>query len=164
VGGGGRAPGAATPVGGAAPEGTEANQEMERLLREIARCVRRQGRRALGAMGITGPQFDALNQLRCSAMTMGELCERLEVASSTLTDLVDRMERAGLVRRCRVETDKRVVRLHISDRGRAVIENVLEVRAAYVGTVLERLPADRRAGVEEAVRLLHVEVTRPEGT
>ena len=162
MGGGGRAPGGVPPAG-AAPEGAEANQEMERLLREIAATVRRQGRRALGAMGITGPQFDALNQLRRAAMTMGELCERLEVASSTLTDLIDRMERAGLVKRCRVETDKRVVRLQISDRGRAVIEGVLQARAAYVGAVLDRLPGDRRAGVEEAVRLLHAEVTRREG-
>ena len=162
MGGGGRAPGGVPPAG-AAPEGSEANQEMERLLREIAATVRRQGRRALGAMGITGPQFDALNQLRRAAMTMGELCERLEVASSTLTDLIDRMERAGLVKRCRVETDKRVVRLQISDRGRAVIEGVLQARAAYVGAVLDRLPADRRGGVEEAVRLLHAEVTRREG-
>jgi DNA-binding MarR family transcriptional regulator len=75
---------------------------------------------------------------------------------------VDRMERAGLVRRCRVESDKRVVRLQISDRGREVIEGVLRARAAYVGSVLERLPAEARAGVLEAVRLLHAEVTRPE--
>jgi 5'-methylthioadenosine phosphorylase len=148
---------------GGPPSETDANAELERLLREISSTIRHRGRRVLAEMGITLPQFDALNQLlRHGEMTMGELCERLQVASSTVTDLTDRMERAELVRRCKDGSDRRVVRLHVTERGRAVIDAVLRARAAYVGAVIESLPARRRAGVLGAIRLLHAHVTRPE--
>ena len=136
-------------------------EELERLLREIAATVRQRGRRALAGLGITPPQFDALVQLkRCGELTMGDLCARLHLASSTVTDLIDRMERGGLAQRFRDEADRRVIRLRPTPRGLAVIEEVLRTRAAYLGEILGRLPEEGRGQIVGALRLLHHEVTR----
>jgi len=159
VGGAGPASGPPEAVG-ADEAGTA---ELERLLREVAATIRHRGRRALAGLGITLPQFDALNQLkRGGEMTMGELCDRLQLASSTVTDLIDRMERAELVRRCRCDADRRVVRLQISGRGMAVIDEVLRTRAEYLATVLGRLSRREHKQVAAAIRLLHAHVTAPE--
>ncbi|MCU1281198.1 MAG: hypothetical protein JWM53_4744, partial [bacterium] len=45
------------------------------------------------------------------SMTVGELQARLMLGSSTVTGAVDRMERAGLLKRHPVEGDRRVYRL-----------------------------------------------------
>jgi DNA-binding MarR family transcriptional regulator len=160
---GGRAEAAARGAGRtAAAAPSPALEELERLLREVAATIRQRGRHALAGFCITPPQFDALWQLkRHGEMTMGELCDRLHLASSTVTDLVDRMERGGLVRRCRDEADRRVVRLQVTEHGQHIINEVLHTRAAYLGSALGRLSPEQQALVAEAVRLLHAQVTAP---
>ena len=49
-------------------------------------------------------------------MTIGELSKSMALACSTITDLIDRMEKAGLVVRKKDEKDKRVVRIEVMSR------------------------------------------------
>ena len=49
--------------------------------------------------------------------TVSELCERLQLAQSTVTELVQRAEGAGLIRREQSGADGRVVNLHLTDEG-----------------------------------------------
>jgi DNA-binding MarR family transcriptional regulator len=50
-------------------------------------------------------------------VTLSELAERLALAQSTVTELVDRAEDAGLVARVGSETDGRVVYVELTDEG-----------------------------------------------
>jgi DNA-binding MarR family transcriptional regulator len=49
--------------------------------------------------------------------TVSELCERLQLAQSTVTELVQRAEEAGLVRRDPSEADGRVAHLYLTREG-----------------------------------------------
>jgi len=136
--------------------------EVERLVREVALIMRQRGRQHLSSFDLTPPQFDALVELvRGGEMTMGELCNQLSLASSTVTDLIDRMERSGFVQRVRDTTDRRVVRLQVQQRGSDIIEGVLRTRASYLESVLRQMSAEAQGRVAEAVRLLHDHMTRP---
>jgi DNA-binding MarR family transcriptional regulator len=53
---------------------------------------------------------------------MTELAERILYSKSGFTRVVDRMEAAGLVRRVRPETDRRSVRVVLTDAGRKTLE------------------------------------------
>jgi DNA-binding MarR family transcriptional regulator len=151
---------AAGPPVPAAPEPRVDVAEVERLLREVAAALRHRGRRALGGLGITPPQYDALIQIaRGGELAMGELCGRLHLASSTVTDVIARMERGGLVQRFRDPEDRRVVRLRLTPRGRQVIEEVTRTRVAYLRTILLRLPEEEQLRLWAAIRLLHREMT-----
>lgn len=135
---------------------------VERLLREVSIIMRQRGRRHLSAFDITPAQFDALVELvRGGEMTMGDLCDRLSLASSTMTDLIDRMERVGFVQRTRDASDRRVVRVHAEEKGQAIIDGVLRTRAAYLASVLAQMPEETRSAVAEAIRALHDHMTRP---
>jgi DNA-binding MarR family transcriptional regulator len=62
------------------------------------------------AMGLSGPQFFILRELFLQQpKTIGELSKALELSNSTVTGIIDRMERRGLVQRKRDEKDRRVV-------------------------------------------------------
>ncbi|SCL15656.1 DNA-binding transcriptional regulator, MarR family [Micromonospora nigra] len=53
-------------------------------------------------------------------MTPGRLGRQLNLSSGSVTALVDRLERAGHIRRDRDATDRRKVLLHYADRGAAL--------------------------------------------
>jgi MarR family transcriptional regulator, organic hydroperoxide resistance regulator len=53
-------------------------------------------------------------------LTPGELAQRLQVTTPTIVKMASRMEATGLLRRTRDDKDARLVRLYLTDRGRAV--------------------------------------------
>ncbi|MCL6442959.1 MAG: MarR family transcriptional regulator [Alicyclobacillus sp.] len=114
--------------------------EIEQRLRQIAGVVRRRGRLLLETYGITPPQFDALVILnRDGDLTIGDLSNKLFLAYSTTTDLVDRLERAGFVARKRDPVDRRVVRVQLLPSGAELYERVLDARRAYLQSILESI-------------------------
>ncbi len=58
------------------------------------------------------------------------------LACSTVTDLLDRMERNNLVVRVKDEKDRRIVRIKVLDKGHQLIEQVLHTRQKYLSEVL----------------------------
>ncbi|MGE5580593.1 MAG: MarR family winged helix-turn-helix transcriptional regulator [Bacillota bacterium] len=130
--------------------------KIERLLRHVAFIIKKRGRDILVDFGITSPQFNALLALREQPnMTMGELCEKLFLACSTATDLIDRMEKNGFLERNRDAQDRRVIRLAISDKGQEVIKEVLEARRRYVASMLEKLTPEETEQLGASLDKLH---------
>jgi DNA-binding MarR family transcriptional regulator len=60
-------------------------------------------------------------------LTQSELTERLNRSPSTITKTVQRMEKAGFVKRCPDDSDERVSRVHLTDAGRDIRPAVEEV-------------------------------------
>lgn len=135
----------------------------------MARAVRRHGREILSSFEITSPQFDALVVLaNHQGITMGELCQRMGLACSTTTDLIDRMERAGLLERVRDPHDRRVIRLRIKPRGQEILDAVIEARRRYLAGILSRLDGQELEELTRRLRQLHDlmsgEASRGQGT
>lgn len=144
------------------PTFSEPVLEIEQKLREIAGVVRRKGRGLLERYGITPPQFDALLILdRYGSLTIGELGNRLYLAYSTTTDLVDRLERAKYVARERDQSDRRVVRVNLQPSGAHIIEDVLDARRAYLGEALSSLDSAATRELLDALNLLHSQMVEP---
>ena len=77
---------------------------------------------------------------------MREVAGCLGVAMSTATQLADRLEGLGLVERRADPTDRRVVRLALTERGEAALSELHRQRDERITTAMERLsPEDRRA-------------------
>ena len=129
-------------------------EEIENYLRQIAGVVRRKGRVMLEDYKITPPQFDALLILNYQGvLTIGDLSNKLYLAYSTTTDLVDRLERAEFVVRERDTVDRRVVRVKMQTKGTKLIEEVLDARRAYLAGILESMDRDN---IDEILRVLHL--------
>src|SRR5690554_4735370 len=107
--------------------------EIEKKLRHLCTTIKQKGREILTDFSITPPQFEALQYLiNDRDMTIGELSNKMFLACSTITDLVDRMEKNQLVERVRDENDRRVVRIKVLEKGHKLIEEVLHVRRNYL--------------------------------
>jgi MarR family transcriptional regulator, organic hydroperoxide resistance regulator len=77
------------------------------------------------------------------------------IACSTMTDLVDRMEKNELVSRIRDERDRRVVRIQMLEYGKSVIQEVLSARRAYLNRILEKFTQEQALQAEEVLQLIY---------
>jgi DNA-binding MarR family transcriptional regulator len=76
----------------------------------------------LRPLGLTFPRYEALMLLsftRAGALPLGKIGERLQVHRTSVTNIVDKLEADGLVRRVPHENDRRATLAEITDAGRA---------------------------------------------
>jgi DNA-binding MarR family transcriptional regulator len=79
-------------------------------------------------------------------LSMGAVAEALGVNASNASRTCDRLVDAGLLDRSPAEDDRRRVALTLTDRGAALVEQVMERRRADLARVVARMaPADQRA-------------------
>ncbi|MFQ5409541.1 MAG: MarR family winged helix-turn-helix transcriptional regulator [Methyloligellaceae bacterium] len=99
------------------------------LLRRTADAVSRYVEQNLTQHGITTAQYGVLLHLmRGQALSLTDLSGLVFRSNSTLTSLIDRMERDGLVTRMPHENDRRVTTVKITASGE---ELLLGIRAAH---------------------------------
>jgi len=130
--------------------------QIEKSLRMIDYIIRKKGREILNDFNITGPQFTALQWLISDEqMTIGELSQKMSLACSTITDLIDRMEKSKLVLRTRDEQDKRVVRLQVQPVGHDLVKKVLEKRQMYLSEKLSAFNEKDKRFLSDSLKALH---------
>ncbi|MCA1056360.1 MarR family transcriptional regulator [Rossellomorea aquimaris] len=136
--------------------------DIEKDLRYISSIIKQKGREILSQYTLTPPQFIALQWLfEYGDMTIGDLSNKMYLACSTTTDLVDRMEKNELVERVKDENDRRVVRIHMLKEGERIIEEVIEKRQNYLQSVLEDFSEDEVLVLKKNLAKLHQEM-KPE--
>jgi DNA-binding MarR family transcriptional regulator len=78
---------------------------------------------ALRPFGLTFPRYEALMLLlfaRAGGLPLGKVGERLQVHRTSVTNIVDKLEADGLVRRVPHAADRRTTLAEITDEGRRV--------------------------------------------
>lgn len=130
-------------------------EELEELVRHVSNIIRKRGRDILADFDLTPPQLNALQYLQSFGnLTIGELGEKMYLACSTATDLIDRMERNDLVERERDPHDRRVVRLRIKEKGYRMLDEVMTSRKRYLSTVLDQVTDDDKRQIVYSLKQL----------
>jgi DNA-binding MarR family transcriptional regulator len=104
------------------------------------------------------PRYEALMLLfysRTGSLPLGKMGVRLQVHPTSVTSLIDRLERTGYVTRSPHPTDRRTTLATITDQGRAVAEQATrELNAIGFGTApLQRPELETLAETLRIVRL-----------
>ncbi|MEO8453514.1 MAG: MarR family transcriptional regulator [Gemmatimonadota bacterium] len=128
-------------------------------LRRVMRAIELYSQEVYKAYGLTGPQLWALKTLsQRGPLSTGELAAALACESSTLSVLVARLERRGLVRRLRPRADKRFVEVETTANGAALAAATPDAAQGRLLHGLQALaPARLRAlrrGVDEIVSMM----------
>ncbi|MFC0270218.1 MarR family winged helix-turn-helix transcriptional regulator [Metabacillus herbersteinensis] len=133
--------------------------DLEKSLRHISGIIKQKGREILSQYTITPPQFVALQWLlEHGDLTIGELSNKMYLAFSTTTDLVDRMEKNELVLRVKDPKDRRVVRIHLLSEGERIIAEVIEKRQNYLRDTLINFEEDELLSLEKSLKKLQREM------
>lgn len=122
------------------------------ILTVVSRGMKTYMQSRLNAHGVhAGQQFMLQALWRQDGLTPGELAERIGVETSTVTRAAQRMEGTGLVRRIPDAEDARLVRVYLTERGRALERIIPEViRDAAAATLRGLSPHEH----SELLRLL----------
>jgi len=102
------------------------------------------------------PATRLLGVLRDREPTMQELARLLDLDKSSVTGLVDRAERRGLVARAPSPADGRATLVRLTDAGRALVSGAAELFAADVAALLGQLAPQDRATLSQLVSRLLV--------
>jgi DNA-binding MarR family transcriptional regulator len=98
--------------------------EILSALRRIMRAHDMRSRMLLQGYGLTAPQLTTLLAIaRLEPVTAGVVAREVHLGHSTITGILDRLERRGWIGRRRGELDRRSVNLCLTEAGRRVLES-----------------------------------------
>lgn len=138
--------------------------EILRSIRRIIRSVSLQSKRLSKETGLTLPQIAVLRAIQTSPeseLSVAAISRKVQLSSPTVSGILDRLERAALVRRERGSSDRRKVWLRLTDAGRAKLdETPAPLQDRFVRRI-QRLPADEQqsllASLERLVAFMEAE-------
>nr|WP_321506742.1 MarR family transcriptional regulator [uncultured Celeribacter sp.] len=108
--------------------------------------------------GTTLPRFDVLAALHAEpeGMKMSELSQHLVVSNGNVTGVVDRLVSEGLAERQTVESDRRAFRVRITDKGRALMDEMTAEHLGWIDEMFEQVSeADAARGISIMLDIRH---------
>jgi len=127
-------------------------EDIVQALRRIMRSMDIASRQLISKHGITTPQLICLqHMLEQGPMTTGMLAQAVSLSPATVTGILDRMERHGLVTRERRPEDKRRVLVAVTDAGRTAAEAAPSYLAERLTHALGDLPEDDRRDIQRVI-------------
>lgn len=130
-------------VSPAEPSQTPAQGDVDAILKTLI-FLYTENRRVIKALAarnsLTGPQLTVVKMLeQMGDLSLSELSDAIRAQNSTVTGIVDRMEREGLVERVRSVDDRRVVRIHLTEKGRKLAREIPVEPVSIFRSALEGL-------------------------
>jgi DNA-binding MarR family transcriptional regulator len=135
------------------------------LLSRLTRRLRRAQAERLAPLGLTPAQERALRMITRSSEPprMTELADHLGIVPRSVTTVIDALEGAGLVRREIDPRNRRAIRLHLTERGGAVRDDMREARRRAAEDLFAPLTADDRKALAELLSLIDTDAGNVNG-
>lgn len=129
--------------------------QVEQAIIEISWLGQRQFMQLLAdeRFDLTIPQFYTLMYLayRAASCKMSDLARETHQSAASLTGVVDRLLDKQLVERTRSDADRRQVVVVLADRGRQLLEEILQARHDQINAALSHIPPSE---LDNLLRLL----------
>ncbi|MBL8471816.1 MAG: MarR family transcriptional regulator [Rhodocyclaceae bacterium] len=112
--------------------------------RVLIRAAQRHSQWVEKRTGLSGAQLWVLQELaEVPGLRVGELADCMALHQSTASNLVDKLETGGLLRRERTAADQRVVKLYLTEKGQAMIAKAPAPARGILPEALRKLEAER---------------------
>src|SRR5215467_1289976 len=127
----------------------------------ICRAQRTQMSNALAEIGLYAGQEMFLWQLwRQDGLTQSQMVERMCVQPPTVSKMLDRLEKAGLVERRPDSEDIRISRVYLTEQGHRNQRAVRDIWTSIEQRLIEGLTLEERIVLRRLLLQVHENVTR----
>ncbi len=93
-------------------------------IRKIIQAIDLNSKRLVKQVGLTGPQLVILQEIsRLGTVSVGKVAKNVSLSQGTVTGILERMEKQGVVTRQRSSQDKRRVMVRITESGNKILSN-----------------------------------------
>ncbi len=121
-------------------------------LGKAARAMTRTYRSRLASHGLTHIQFFLLIALyEKEGMSVSELAAKVALDKSTMTGLIDRMEREGFVERHQNPNDRRAYCIYLTEKARDMRKDLISIYREVNSMYLHTLSEEEKRILEEIV-------------
>ena len=124
-------------------------------LMRASRAVQARTERLLTEAGLTPTQLGVLEAiLHKGPMTQRVLGRKVLTSPGNMTDVIDKLERRGLVCRGAMPSDRRQVMVTLTEAGQALVQDVFPRHAASIASAMAGLPPAELAILDGLLRRL----------
>ena len=120
----------------------------------LARFINQLMREHLGCGPVTVQQCYTLEALMDGPRSMKSLAAEVALHQSTLTRIVEKLEKQDLVRRRRPADNQRCVEVKITDAGKQLYLFLDDASSQMISDLLDHIPKNRQVSVVEAMEEL----------
>jgi len=132
----------------AAEQWSEIDRDVEAIVSRVEMAQRHLERAAVDTreqLGLAHGELKILLRLARRIRSQAELAKRLLVSTGTMTNQLDKLETAGLVRRLPDPADRRGNLVEMTPRGREILDTYVDIQAKRERHLLDGLtPAEKR--------------------
>lgn len=126
-------------------------------LRRIIKSISSASKKLRKNFGITIPQLVCLNAVANSTdelVSLKHISQVIQLSAPTVSGIVDRLEKSGLLRRERKKDDRRKLLIQLTDKGREVLANTPESIQIKLSKKINALSQTKRTQIKNALRTL----------
>lgn len=134
-------------------------RELGFALHDVARLLKVYADQQAREMSTTRAQWAVLSRLqRCQGASQNELAVMLDVTPITLARLIDKLTAAGLVERRPDARDRRIHRLHLTEKAGPTLERLGALGDAVMNKALHGVDEETRAKLRDGLELMKANV------
>jgi DNA-binding MarR family transcriptional regulator len=124
------------------------------LLRRLNKTVNALITRELGESGITMAQLMVIREVIQEVKTIGQISKALDLSYSTVSGIIDRLEREQLVERVRDERDRRVIWIRKTDKLQDFLRRVPIFSEEYYNRLFQGISEQELDAIIHALHML----------
>jgi MarR family transcriptional regulator, 2-MHQ and catechol-resistance regulon repressor len=124
---------------------TELNIHTLRALSRCSQSIHKQELTVIKSSGLTASQFEVLEVLyHLGDLRICDIIEKILATGGNMTVVIDNLAKDGLVQQCTDSQDKRVKLIRITDKGKALMEDLLPRHLESINTIFQTLTKEEK--------------------
>lgn len=128
--------------------------ELIKLLKQIMLLIKN-SHKPYGEMNLTGPQAMLAGIVaHHGGMKISDLSEKMGLSNSTVSGIVDRLEKQGIVERTRSSEDRRVVQVNVTSEHKTCIKNKFEAMEHRIEEIMNEATDEEIKKIFEGLEIL----------
>jgi DNA-binding MarR family transcriptional regulator len=130
------------------------------LLKKLNKTFQNLVSNELAGHGLTAPQILVLRQIYEDPKTIGQISKSVDLSYSTVSGIIDRLERQGFVIRDRDQEDRRVVWIRKTEKIMDVLKRVPVFQDSYYTRLFQGISDEQMDQIVGTLKMLIVQLEK----
>lgn len=138
------------------------NQAMQigEAILKLSKLYRAKNEHFLKEFKLTRPQLLTIGQIYQEPKTIGQISEAIQLSYSTVSGIIDRLERDGWIQRVRDKSDRRIIWIQKTEKIDEIANTLTYYREQFFQNVLEGLSGDEMDAILHSLQLLNAQLEK----
>ncbi|MGF9710516.1 MarR family transcriptional regulator [Paenibacillus sp. JMULE4] len=132
--------------------------EIVKLLKDLIRSHNEILSKKMRDDSITPPQWMTLHQIYQQPKTIGQIVDAVQLSYSTVSGIIDRLERDGWIRRERDDRDRRIIWIYKTNKLQERMAGNTIFQETFYTELLSGLPEHELNMIVKSIRLLNKQI------